>query len=43
MFRVGDGSWLPCNIQTNSYTIQPAASQLFDVSFNIELAQEIRC
>lgn len=43
MFRVGDGSWLPCNIKTNSYTIQPAASQLFDVSFNIELAQEIRC
>ena len=43
MFRVGDGSWLPCNIKTNSYTIQTAASQLFDVSFNIELAQEIRC
>ena len=43
MFRVGDGSWLPCNIQGRSYTIQPAASQLFDVSFNIELAQEIRC
>ena len=43
MFRVGTGSWLPCNIQTNSYTVQPAASRLFEVSFNIELAQEIRC
>ena len=43
MFRVGTGSWLPCNIQTNSYTVQPAASKLFEVSFNIELAQEIRC
>lgn len=43
MFRVGDGSWLPCNIKTNSYTVQPAASQLFDVTFTIELAQEIRC
>lgn len=43
MFRVGTGDWLPCNIQTSSYTVQPAASRLFDVSFNIELAQEIRC
>lgn len=43
MFRVGYGSWFPCNIQTNSYTVQPATSKLFDVSFNIELAQEIRC
>ena len=43
MFRVGSGAWLPCTIQTNTYTVQPAASQLFDVSFNIELSQEIRC
>ena len=43
MYRVGTGDWLPCTIQTNSYTVQPAASQLFDVSFNIELSQDIRC
>lgn len=43
MFRVGTGDWLPCNVQTSSYTVQPTASRLFDVSFNIELAQEIRC
>jgi len=43
MFRVGTGDWLPCNVQTSSYTVQPAASRLFDVSLNIELAQEIRC
>ncbi len=42
-YRVGDGGWLPCNIQTSSYTIQPAASQLFEVSLTIELAQDIRC
>ena len=42
-YRVGSGSWLPCNIQTSSYTIQPAASQLFEVSLTIELAQDIRC
>lgn len=42
-FRVGSGSWLPCVIQTNTYTVRPAASQLFEVSFDIELAQDIRC
>ena len=42
-YRVGSGDWLPCTIQTSSYTIQPAASQLFEVSLNIELAQDIRC
>ena len=42
-YRVGSGNWLPCNIQTSSYTIQPAASQLFEVSLTIELAQDIRC
>lgn len=43
MFRVGTGDWLPCNVLTNTYTTQPAGSQLFEVSFDVELAQEIRC
>lgn len=43
MFRVGTGDWLPCTVDTKSYTVQPAASKLFDVSLNIELAQDIRC
>lgn len=43
MFRVGTGDWLPCIVDTKSYTVQPATSKLFDVSLNIELAQEIRC
>ena len=43
MYRVGSGEWLPCTIQTNTYTVQPAAAQLFDVAFNIELSQDIRC
>tara|TARA_R100000951_G_scaffold116449_2_gene128323 strand:+ start:751 stop:2004 length:1254 start_codon:yes stop_codon:yes gene_type:complete len=42
-YRVASGDWLPCTIQTSSYTIQPAASQLFEVSLTIELAQDIRC
>jgi hypothetical protein len=40
---VGDGDWLPCTIDTSSYTVQAAASQLFDVSFTITLAQDLRC
>jgi hypothetical protein len=44
MYRVGTGGrWLPCTINTNSYVVQPASAQLFDVSFQIELAQDIRC
>ena len=43
MFRVGTGDWLPCTVDTKSYTVQPAASKLFDVSLNIDLAQDIRC
>ena len=43
MFRVGTGEWLPCNIVTNTYQVIPAASKTFDVSFQIELAQDIRC
>jgi hypothetical protein len=43
MFRVGSGDWLPCNIVTNTYQVIPAASKTFDVSFQIELAQDIRC
>lgn len=43
MFRVGTGDWLPCNIVTNTYQVIPAASKTFDVSFQIELAQDIRC
>ena len=43
MFRVGSGEWLPCNIVTNTYQVIPAASKTFDVSFQIELAQDIRC
>jgi hypothetical protein len=43
MFRVGSGDWLPCNIVTNTYQVIPATSKTFDVSFQIELAQDIRC
>ena len=43
MFRVGTGDWLPCNVMTNTYLTQPAGSQMFEVSFDVELAQEIRC
>lgn len=43
MFRVGSGDWLPCTIATNSYQVIPATSKTFDVSFQIELAQDIRC
>ena len=42
-FRVASGDWLPCQIQTDTYTVRPAASQLFEVSLDIELAQDIRC
>ena len=42
-FRVGSGDWLPCNILTSTYTTQPAGSQMFEVSFDIELAQDLRC
>jgi len=43
MYRIGTGDWLPCTINTNSYVVQPASAQLFDVSLQIELAQNIRC
>lgn len=42
-FRVGSGDWLPCNILTSTYTTQPAGSQMFEVSFDIELSQDLRC
>jgi len=43
MFRVGTGDWLPCTIATNTYQVIPAASKTFDVTFRIDLAQDIRC
>ena len=43
MYRIGTGDWLPCTVMTNTYVTQPAASQMFEVSFDIELAQDIRC
>lgn len=43
MFRVGTGDWLPCTINSDSYVVQPASAELFDVSFVIELSQTIRC
>jgi len=43
MYRVGTGDWLPCTINTDSYVVQPASAELFDVSFVIELSQDIRC
>lgn len=42
-YRVGTGGWLPCNIRTNSYVVQPARSRVYQVSMQIEQAQDIRC
>ena len=39
-----DGTWLPVTIQTNSMAIEEdTISKIFVVSFNVELAQIIRC
>jgi hypothetical protein len=42
-YRVGTGDWLPCMIDTGSYTIESASAKLFDVSFTITLSQDLRC
>ena len=39
-----DGTWIPVTIQTNSMAIEEdTISKIFVVSFNVELAQIIRC
>ena len=43
MAKVG-GTWLPVTIQTNSMQIEEeTVSKVFVTSFNVELAQIIRC
>lgn len=41
--RTGTGPWEPCLVRTNSLQIEPAGSQLYKVSLNVELARDIRC
>lgn len=41
--RRGTGDWEPCIVRTNSLQIQPAGSQFYAVSLNVELARDIRC
>ena len=41
--RRGDGDWLPATVLTNSVTIEPAGSQLYNVSLTVEVAEDIRC
>jgi hypothetical protein len=38
-----DNPWEPANIVTNSVVIQPAGSQFFNVSIDVEVAIDIRC
>ena len=41
--RTGTGPWEPCLVRTNSLQIEPAGSQLYKVSLNVELARDVRC
>jgi hypothetical protein len=41
--RRGTGDWEPCIVRTNSLQIQPAGSQFYEVSLDVELARDIRC
>ena len=41
--RLDESVWKPVNVLTNSLTIQPAGSQFYNVSLQVEIAQDIRC
>lgn len=41
--RLDESVWKPVNVLTNSLTIQPAGSQFYNVSIQVEIAQDIRC
>jgi hypothetical protein len=41
--RMDEDVWKPVTVLTNSLTIQPAGSQFYNVSLQVEIAQDIRC
>ena len=41
--RMDETVWKPATVLTNSLTIQPAGSQFYNVSLQVEIAQDIRC
>jgi hypothetical protein len=41
--RLDESVWKPVNVLTNSLTIQPSGSQFYNVSLQVEIAQDIRC
>ena len=41
--RMDEDVWKPVTVLTNSLTIQPAGSQFYNVSLQVEVAQDIRC
>lgn len=41
--RMDEDVWKPVTVKTNSLTIQPAGSQFYNVSLQVEIAQDIRC
>ena len=41
--RMDETVWKPVTVLTNSLTIQPAGSQFYNVSLQVEIAQDIRC
>ena len=41
--RLDESVWKPVNVLTNSLTIQPAGSQFYNVSLQVEIAQDLRC
>ena len=43
MIRVGEGEWLPVNIDTKSYKVEESISKVTSISFNVTQAQDIKC
>jgi len=41
--RLDESVWKPVNVLTNSLTIQPSGSQFYNVSLQVEIAQDLRC
>ena len=41
--RLDESVWKPVNVLTNSLTIQPSGSQFYNVSLQVEIAQDVRC
>jgi len=41
--RMDETVWKPATVLTNSLTIQPAGSQFYNVSLQVEIAQDVRC